>query len=355
MKRGFVFAAAAVALLVIDFALFPAFLEDRVLLEALPANRLVNGDLMTMGKYHLHTLRTSSGRIADESYMRKLGPEVNGLAMTVFSAVGTDPVGLGKFAETVMDVLPEADAERLRALIQNSPTFTPGKVQVLELQKPHASGPLSGIDVVLILRTKRGSDREAKEALRVGLTDILVQAGKHSVKGLLLPTLTVAPEVKESPSFDDFFRFLFESMHDTKLPYLIDVSFFDGWSTGHLENATAAFNDHWRTESQSQESILARVHRFQLRILLVGLAICFVVSARHMTLGAKSASILATSFAVTVLGSFKTVEALTEGLDASVKGLLLIVMMLFISFGFPHVVSWSVKDLFAGVTKNAQG
>jgi hypothetical protein len=88
------------------------------------------------------------------------------------------------------------------------------------------------------LRTKRGNDREAKEALRVGLTELLDQAGKHSVTGLLLPTLTVAPEDENTPSVDDFFYFLFDSLQVSRTPALIDLSFFSGWPTGDLEEAT---------------------------------------------------------------------------------------------------------------------
>lgn len=211
-------AATALMLLALDFAFFPALVEDWILLTALPAARLVNGDLLVMGKYHLHTLRCSSGRITDRSYLEKLGSDVNGIVITVFSAAGVDPVGIGSFGEAVLNTLSETEARRLRTLIQDSPTFTPGKVQVVTLEKPHNSGPLSNIDVVLILRSKRGGGREAKEALKVGLAEVLLQAGKHHVSGLFLPTLTVAPEEQDSPSFDDFFLFLFEGLRQSNLP-----------------------------------------------------------------------------------------------------------------------------------------
>lgn len=104
--------------------------------------------------------------------------------------------------------------------------------------------------------------------------------------------------------------------------------------------------------SQSRDSVLVTMHRFQLRLLLIGLALCFLVSARHMTLGVKSACIVGASYAATLLGSFKTIETLAEGLDPGVKNILLLVMMLFLTVGFPSIVRWSVKDLFEETKKH---
>jgi hypothetical protein len=352
MRRGLFFAMAALALLALDFTLFPDLIEDRIVLEAVPANNLVSGDLMTMGKYRLHTLRTSSGRIADVNYVRKLGPRVNGLAITAF-AVGADRVGIGGLADSVRAILPASDAENLVSLIRNNPTLAPGKVQSLRLQKPAGPGPLAGIDVILILRAKQGGDRESKEALRGGLVEILQQAGRHSISGLLLPALTVTPDEKNSPTFDDFYRFLFEALRVSKSPRLVDISFFGGWSTSSLESATAALNAHWGAQIQDRGSFLAALHRFETRLLLIGLAICFVASSRYMVLGLRSACILGTAYTLSLLGSFKTIETLTAGFD-NAKNVALIGIMFVLAIGFPSIVSWSVKDLFSKGDKDVR-
>jgi hypothetical protein len=346
MWRGLVFGLGALTLLAGDFAIFPDFVENAVDHGMVSARDLVNGEIVTVGKYRLHTLTVSMGRITDEGYVRKLGPKVNGLAVSAFSATETDRVGIGSLAQSVKAVLPAEDADSLVALIANSPSFTPGQVQVLKLARPGTPGPLSGIDVVLVLRAQRGDDREAKEALRVGLTELLDQAGKHSVTGLLLPTLTVAPEDENTPSFDDFFRFLFESLQASGTPAFIDISFFSGWPTDDLEEATAAFNAHWGAETRDWQQVWASLHRFQLRLVLVGLAICLMVSGRYTKIGFKSAAILAIAYALMLLGSFKSVETLTEGFGVGTRNLAFVAIMFVTAIGFPHIVRWSARDLF---------
>ncbi len=354
MRRGVLFAMVALALLTLDFVRFPDLLEDRIVLDFVSANAFVAGDVMTLGKYRLHTLRASSGSIADASYMQKLGPRIDGLAITVFSAADDKPVAIGTLGDSVRSLLLASDAENLVTMIRNSPTFPIGKVQALTLQTPPTTGPLSGIRVILVLRAKQGNDRQAKDALKTGLVELLTQAGNHSISGLLLPALTVAPDEKDSPSFDDFYQYLFDALRITKVPRNVDISFFDGWSKASLENATTALNAHWSAHLEDHTSFFSTLHRFQLRLLLIGLAICFIASSRRIELKARTALILATAFTLSLLGSFKTVETLAAGLGETEQGIALIVMTLVLAIAFPEIVSWSVKDLFSSSRKKVE-
>ena len=346
MKRGIFFAVLALLLLALDYAFSPNLVEDRRVAEHLSANRVWNGDVVTMGTYHLNRLSVSRGRIEDENYVRKLRP-VDALAITAFSPGPAGSVGIGSLADAVKMSLAPADAKALVALISDTPRLAPGKVQVLPLTEAQSAGSLAGIKFLIVLRAKRGSDREAKEALKNGLKRVLEQAEKHAVSGLILPTLTVAPE-QDTPSFDDFFAALFEAMRESKGPRRVEVSFFEKWQASDVEAATVAFNDQWETTMEKLEGALATLHRFQFRLLLIGLAFCFLASSRYVTLGLKSAVILATAYTLTLLGAFKTVETIMAGLDRTSVGVALIATALVLAILFPRIVTWSVKDLFAG-------
>ena len=358
MMRGILLGICALALLGLDFILFPDFVEDRVALEGLSASSVANGDLVVMGKYHLHTIRVSSGTIADEKYLVRLGPRVNGLAMTAFSTAGADGVGIGAFATAVIPLLQPADGVKLKALIREDPSLAPGRVQVLELSKAPRRGSLPHIDYLFVLRAARGNDREARQALQEGLVEILRQGGDHKVSGLLLPTLTVptstTPAAQGSPTFDDFFRSLFAAMKESKSPQSIDVSFYEEWSTDELEHATGAFNAYWSTATRERSGFFAAIHRYQLRLLLIGLAVCFVVCGRRIRLDLRSTSIVAVGYVLMLLGAFKTIETVTEGLTRA-RGVLLLIVTIGLAIFFPSIVGWSARDLFAEMRQHVEG
>ena len=357
MKRGILLSLVALALLCLDLIRFPDFLDDRVLLPKVSVSSIVNGDLAEVGKCHLHVVRVSSGKIGDEEYVRRLGPHVNGLAMTAFSTEEAEGVAIGAFANVVMDLLPTTDAQRLRALIRENPRLAPGSVQVLEVSKGQRSGPLANIDYLLVLRAARGRDRQARLSLQEGLLEILKKAGDVGVSGLLMPPLSVATtttEAKGAPTFDDFFRSLFAAMRGSPSPPSIDVSFYEEWPTEAIEQATSTFNAYWSTEMRGAGGVLGCIHRYQLRLLLLGLSVCIAMSGRRIRFDLRSASIVVVSYSLMLLGAFKTIETLTEGLTDA-RGVLLLATTILLAIFFPSIVGWSAKDLFAEVGHRAQG
>ena len=60
----------------------------------------------------------------------------------------------------------------------------------------------------------------------------------------------------------------------------------------------------------------------------------------------KSIAVVTTGFALSLLGSFKTVETVVEGLGSDVKSIAFIAFTIILAVGFPYFVNWSVKDLF---------
>jgi hypothetical protein len=353
VKRGVLAALVALIALGVDFVIFPDLIEDRVLVKTISATEVVNGDLITLGKYRLHTLRVSYGRLINPKYVESLGPRVNALAVTAYAASATDKMAIGVLADADegKTILSTRETDRLGDLVRSAPSLPPGRIQVFHPNKDEA-GSLAGIKTILVLRTKRGDDRDAKDALRDGLVRLLDESGTQSVSGLIVPALTVGTAEKGTPTFNEFFGFLFDALGKSPSPRLIDLTLYAGWSTADLEAAVAALNAQW--SARDHAGYLPMLHRYQLRLVLIGLAICFIASSRHIVLGIRTTLILATGFALSLLGSFKTVETLAEGLGSDAKTILLMVFTVVLAIGFPHFVTWSVKDLFKGMSHGAQ-
>jgi len=335
-------------LLAVDVGLFPDFVEDRFTRAALPATELVQNRSVEMGKYHVHRLTVSYGHIGDARWTATIAADVSAVTVSAFSARGLERVAIGRLTNTLLTSLPDAEAAELVQLIQNSPTYSPGKVQVLALKKsPRTSPPTPRF--IFLLRAARGADREAKDALKAGIAELFQHAATRSVSTLWLPTLTIDPGEQDSPAFDEFFAYLFDALRTSASPRHVDVSLFDGWSSPQLEAAVAAFNAHWTAATQARSGAAPKLYRFQLRLLLLGLAIALFVSGRQTTLTLKTACIITSAFFLMLLGAFKTVETLAEGLSYDMNAAAMVVMTLAAAFGFPSIIQWSAKDLFARV------
>lgn len=349
-RIGSLVALVPVLLLAVDFFLFPDLFESEYRLEVLPIDRLLSEDMIDLGTVHLHRLSVSRGLIGEPEYHRRLGGIANSVVIPAYPGTDNEHIGMSPVGLAVHAGLPPADAASLFTLLRATTDFPPGKVQVLELKRPHPPGPLSAIDYVFMLRAKRGGDRDAKNALEAGLRAAFGQASRRPVVGIIVPCVTVAPGQRQSPSFDDFFRFLFEALHDSASPRNVHISFYRNWTNADLEAAVSAFNGEWNAEIQSQKRGVSRVSRFELRLVLAGLAVCLLVCSLQVRMGLKNFSIVSGAYVLTVLGSFKTVEWIGQGYDVQghdVKGLGMLVLAVVEAVGFPHFVRWSAKDLFA--------
>lgn len=335
---AFLFVLVPLLLLALDFVLSPHLIESRYDLPALSLEQLISDGAVDLGKIHLHSVRVSRGSIGDG----KQDPSVNALILAVYPGE-PGKVGIGSFGRAVLDDLPPADRARfLGVLGEQQP---PGSVQVFQRESPHEEGALSQIDFLFVLRALPGSGEEARKALSDGLLAAFAQAEGKPVSGFLLPTLTIAPRV-DAPSFDEFFEALFAAMQASEAPRQVNVSFYDKWPYDFLRAATASFNKSWQSRSDKAEGFLSRLHRFDLRLLLLALSVCLFSSSFHVPLTPKNFLILACSFSLAILGSYKTLDWLAQWYGQENRQVLAIVVVLVEAWGFPYFIHWSAKGLF---------
>lgn len=332
------FILAPLLLLALDFFLSPHLIESRYDLPALSLDQLLSDDSVDLGKVHLHSLRVSLGSIGDG----KQDSSVNALILAVFPG---DPgkVGMGSFGRAVLDEL--SPTERARFLGFLAEPQAPGSVQVFQRESPHDEGSLSGIDSFFVIRALPGSDEEALKALRSGLLAVFARAEGKPVSGFLLPCLTIDPHTDSLP-LDDFFESLFAALQASGSPGHVNLSFYDKWPYDFLESATASFNKSWHAEIETHAGLFSRMHRFDLRLLLLGLAICLLSSSFHVQLTPKHFLILACSFSLAILGSYKTLDWLAEWYGPEKRGVFAVILVLVEAWGYPYFIRWSAKGLF---------
>jgi hypothetical protein len=345
MKRGYLYSAVALALLLADFAFFPVLWKNRINAERVSLADIARGEVVAAGRYHLHPIRLSAGRIDDAAYLPRLGTGTDAVAITAYSASADNPIGIGGLGSTVLAALTAKDATALTELLSHTASFSPGRVQALRLEKVQTEGPLRGIKTVLVLRAVAGDGSDAKAALRAGLVELLRQATRNHVSGLLLPTLAVSP-ARRTPTIDEFFGDLFDALPQSPDTVAIDLTLWDQLPTKQLQEAVAAFNAHWTNSSSAVDGGLSNIYRLQVRLILIGLCIGLLSSARAIALTPRSALIVATSLALYLLGTFKGVEELAVGLDEETLDALLVVLTILLSASYPRVALWSAQDLF---------
>lgn len=325
-------------LLALDFVFSPHLIESRYDMPALSLDQLLSNDSVDLGKIHLHSLRVSLGSIGDG----KRDSSVSALVLAVFPGQPGE-IGLGSFGRAVLNEL--SPTERAKFLGFLAEPRASGSVQVFERERHHEEGSLAGIDYFFVLRALPGNDEEALKALSSGLLAAFAQAEGKAVSGFLLPCLTIDPHTDSLP-LDDFFESLFAALQASRSPRYVNVSFYDRWPYDFLESATASFNKNWHAQIEKHEGFFSRIHRFDLRLLLLGLSICLLSSSFHVQLTPKHFLIIIGSFSLAILGSYKTLDWLAQWYGPEKRGVFAIVLVLVEAWGYPYFIQWSAKGIF---------
>lgn len=342
---GWLFALLPLLWFVVDVVRLP-ITESKFDLELVSITELFRG-VVELGKLHLHDLRVSMGRIGDPEYLSKLDGKSNALALSAYPGKDADHVGLGTFGEAVRASLPEEDNKKLLKLLRDTRESPPGKVGVFVREQPRAAGPLSKIDYIFILRALPGSSSEAKNALRTGLLNLLNETAGWSVTGLIIPTLTISPNANNSPTFYDFFTFLFEALRASQSPRTVDVTLHNQWPDDFLRSAVLALNGQWSAEVRTLKGGLPRIYRLDFRLVLFGLAVCLFICSFHTKVDLKSFIIIGSAYIVALLAAFKTIEWMPQDYANSVGLPAKVVFALVEALGFPYFAKWQgIKDIF---------
>jgi hypothetical protein len=344
MRKGYLYSLIPLALLAADSLFFPVLWENRVVTERVDVRGLIEGKIYSVGRYRQHPLTLSAGRIEDRKYSERLG-KIDAIAITVYSESPDNSLGIGGHGHALMSVLDKNDASALTELLDHTKSLAPGRIQSYPLDSQVTAGPLRDLRLILILRAVPGDDSAAKDALRTGLPELLDEAQKKNVSHLLLPTLTVFPSAG-TPTFDDFFGYLFDALAQKPDRTAIDLTLWDQLPTREFEDAVASFNAHWQRSREAAPGYLSNIYRFQIRLILIGLIVGLLSSARRIDLSPRSVLIIGSSLALYLLGTFKAVEALAVGFEAEIQHVVMVLLTIVLAALYPQAIKWSAHDLF---------
>src|SRR5215212_3962507 len=123
MRKGYLYSLIPLALLAADLVLFPV-LQNRIAMERVDIRGLLNHRIYSIGRYRLHPIQLSVGRIDDPTYVSRLGG-VDAIAITAFSQTPDSLLGVGLFGQTLLRLLPSEDAAAIVERLKHSENFSP--------------------------------------------------------------------------------------------------------------------------------------------------------------------------------------------------------------------------------------
>jgi hypothetical protein len=117
-------------------------------------------------------------------------------------------------------------------------------------------------------------------------------------------------------------------------------------SNGDLESAVGSFNGHLAMHRVTASGSISNIYRLQIRLILIGLCIGLLSSARRLKLTLRSTLMISLSLALYLLGVFKFIETVLAGFSTETQDWIIAAAAAGLSGAYPAIIQWSTKDLF---------
>jgi len=346
--------AIPIVVLVCDFLWFPVTFSFHKLVTSINVTSLLTDRVAALGTYNGHTIYVSLDRMDQDDFLDYVKSSPNALVISYFvESEATEPElfkgALARELEIKLkSISPEADrayVDQLDSLIKRPP----GDVSRLVVRIPSESYRRLPIDsVYAVIADIKGESNQG--VLFKAIPQTVEEAHRDNVFSLVFPCIGFNWENKNSPTFDEFFAPLFNSLGTDGAPRFIYIPLYSEWPTFTLEQAVKSLNHCWeKVASPSMKGALFSLYRGDYRWSLFFLVVCLFMSSFYAPLTFKNFLIISVSFIAIATAAIKTVDSLTEGHGVTVSAIGKIVTLGFLAVAFPFLVNWNPENVFSRV------
>jgi hypothetical protein len=288
--------------------------------------------------------------INDPDYLSFLQGTPNALVISTF--VGVDNAyGSGALLSAVrrrlQEVSPSDDVALQSLFLEHLKGFYPG--QLLTLPLHISAGKFPGFPLNYILMIALPVGHPDSEDIQSGLKRVFQEAERLGIFNIILPTLATnwqSQTQKKKLSLGEFFGTLFESISSGEYPRQIYISLYKEWPTFQLENAAATLNEAWiRTTADATDVV--PLYRAEMRLTLIFLIVCLVTCSFLVRYTVRTFLIVAVSYVTLAVGSKELLTFLSLDSGPTYGLLIRVAFLAALALGFPAIVSWNPKDIFA--------
>ena len=339
--------------LLVDLARTPVLLNGcRGTNDGITLQTLVDKQAVSKGSYMGHTFYVSLDSIQDSHYLDFVKWEPTALVIGVDRGDPSQRYSgpLPRAVEGKLATLSPADAKAFRRIVEGGEPSL-GYLKPQPLQIPERSKESFPVDYLYIvgIRAVGNGDVQAKEQqgqiFQKGIRRAMEEARKDRVSNLIIPFVGVDPENQKTLQFGEWFSRVFAATEMTSVPPKIYLSMFHGWRGDYRGKALIGLHEAWAEacSASSKESVLVRE---ELRLVLVGIFICLLVSSLHVAMTIKNFLIISAAFAGLGFGAFQLLHPFVQDWNPDYRLIAAAAVLLFLAVAFPYLPKMNPKDLF---------
>ncbi|HSY49244.1 MAG TPA: hypothetical protein VLC46_10570 [Thermoanaerobaculia bacterium] len=351
MKRrvGCLFIALPLIGLAIDYALSPRVFESTAPAK-LSVVSLLEHDRVRIGTFHAHAIDVGLDRVDQPDYLGFLatgGPN----AIVLPSFLRDDQPRFATFGDAVekkLESLSPIEARKLGELLADQRGFNAGDVRDVELKLPAEERKAFPIDriFVVVLDHSSGMLNQDNGYYASAFTKLMARASSLRIDTLVLPPIGYNWYDNSSVKLSSIFRGALAALPESAKPARVYFDLYEEEPTSVLEDAVASLNAAAEQFEQTPEG-LQRLHRRDVRLLLLFLSVCLAASSFFAPLDFKAFLLICGGYiglyggATLALGRFGSAMALAT------RDWLQLIISLILAVTFPITVHWKLADIFA--------
>ena len=335
--------------LVADFIHVPVILNQCAAYGGqITLRQLVESQRVPLGSYIGHEFSVSLDAIGEEKYLDYLKDGPTALAV----GIDHDDPGRPVWGAPIRAVLAKldshspVDAAELRKVITGA---EPSSGHMIVMTLPgFESLPVSYLYVLGIKAIDNGdgtSKQRQTEFFRSALKEVMIDAQDRGIANLVIPTIGVDPKDGKTLQFADIFPAIMESAELGRKPKEIQLSIFQNWPDDYRSSALDAVRRAWAgiCSAAGDQSLLVRE---SLRLTMVALFICLMVSSAHVAITLKNFAIITVAFVGAAFGATEVLSPFLTGWGAAYRLAITVAVLAFLALAFPYLPQWNPQDIF---------
>ncbi|HEV1993909.1 MAG TPA: hypothetical protein VGR03_06240 [Candidatus Acidoferrum sp.] len=345
--------AAPILFLVVDFCRIPVLLSGcQGGKEEITLRTLVEKQTALLGSYLGHRFYVSLDAIQDSQYLHFLKTAPTALVIGIDHDKPSEPSwgGLTRAVLRKFDEISLEDAAMLRSVVLGSDPVS-GHLLAKPLGIPSArfgGFPVNFLYIVGIKSRGDGSGpakKQQADTLKSGLQDVMAQAKRDKIENLILPCVSVDPRDPATLQYHEYFPLVFIVSEPAWRPNSIYLSLYQDWDDTSRSAALRALQTSW-TETCANAGKQSLFVREVLRLMLLTLVVCLVVSSLYVAISVKNFLIISCSFVALGSGALALLSPFVENWNSSARFGAHVTLLVALAVLFPLLPRFNPKEIF---------
>ncbi len=331
-------ALVPLALLAVDFVVFPYVFHTVKTAEIPPRAALIKGERPTIGRLKGHLLSVSADDVRTLEYFLHLKGERVGLVFSHYLG----PDGVSSRTSPLGRALLKRSrewADELKALLKKTPGNPPGSALRMELA---GADPVLTILYLVLLPETDEPDTKLR-AVEAALAGSVNAARSDGLDHLIVPGLATDPRAPGHLKPSQLLDALAAALPQGGQPGTVHLQFYRGAPSDELVTSLATTREH--LDQLLEGSFAGRLAGVQRRPLLLLTALSLLVASCFTLLTARNALIVGIAYVVVAGGAAAAFQNFFAGYSGTLLVAGSLVIQCVLAVGLTWIIHWDPKEV----------